>query len=94
MIKDIKLLEEFEREFMKKDKLSFEEAIRIFEAMWKEGVTLEILPLKDPLEGIDVDIRIAKIINSNHYKLVKRIWQKLSGNRAIKRGKFKNEKRI
>jgi len=26
--------------------------------MWKEGVSLGVLPPKDPLEGIDVDIKI------------------------------------
>ncbi len=31
--------------------------------MWQEAVDLGVLPLKDPLEGIEVDIRIAKILN-------------------------------
>jgi hypothetical protein len=30
--------------------------------MWNEGVNLGVLPPKDPLEEIDVDIRIAKVL--------------------------------
>jgi hypothetical protein len=31
--------------------------------MWEEGRKLGVLPLKDPLEGIEVDIRMARILN-------------------------------
>jgi len=63
LIKNPDVLEQFEREMIKKDKLSFEQALALFEAMWQEGVDLGILPPKDPLEGIEVDIRISRILN-------------------------------
>jgi len=63
LIKNPDILKRFEREVIKKEKLSFEHALAIFEAMWKEGVNLGVLPPKDPLEGIEVDIRIARILN-------------------------------
>jgi len=63
MIKNPDILEQFEKERIREEKFSFREALKIFEAMWKEGVNLGVLPLKDPLEGIDVDIRIARILN-------------------------------
>lgn len=63
MIKNSDILEEFERELIKKGKFSFGRSLAIFEAMWKEGVSLGVLPPKDPLEGIEVDIKIARIIN-------------------------------
>ncbi len=63
--RDNKLLKELERKLIKEEKLSLEEALKIFEAMWQEAVTLGVLPPKDPLEGIEVDIRIAKIVNSD-----------------------------
>jgi hypothetical protein len=63
MIKDEKLLAEFNDELIRKEKLDYAAALRIFEAMWDEGRKLGVLPLKDPLEGIDVDIRIARILN-------------------------------
>ena len=33
------------------------------EACGKEGITLGILPLSNPLEGIEVDIEIARVLN-------------------------------
>ena len=63
MIKNPDILERFEREVIRKEKLSFGRALAIFEAMWKEGVNLGVLPPKYPLEGIEVDIRIARILN-------------------------------
>jgi hypothetical protein len=63
MIKDEKLLAEFNDELIRNEKLDYAAALRIFEAMWDEGRKLGVLPLKDPLEGIDVDIRIARILN-------------------------------
>ncbi|MBW1803397.1 MAG: hypothetical protein JRJ85_22035 [Deltaproteobacteria bacterium] len=63
MIKDSELLERFEREELKKEHHDYASALRIFEGMWLEGISLGVLPLKDPLEGIDVDIRIARMLN-------------------------------
>ena len=65
MIKDKKLLREFEDDFMRVEKkLSYTQAIRLFTDMWNEGVKLGVLPPKNPSEGIDVDVRIAKVLNS------------------------------
>lgn len=63
MRKNPDILEQLEREVIKKEKLSFRQALSIFEAMWEEGVSLGVLPPADPLEGIDVDIKIARILN-------------------------------
>ena len=63
MIKDAKLVSKFSDEQMKKEKLDYATALRIFESMWDEGKKLGVLPLKDPLEGIEVDIRIARMLN-------------------------------
>jgi hypothetical protein len=63
MIKDAGLLAEFEENELRKEKPDYLNALRIFEAMWKEAMLLGVLPLKDPLEGIEVDIRIARILN-------------------------------
>ncbi len=63
MIKNPDILKRLERKVIKEDKLSFDQASALFENMWKEGVNLGVLPPKDPLEGIDVDIRVARILN-------------------------------
>ena len=64
MIRDAHALRCFEDDFMKKEpRPSFREALQLFESMWKEGITLGILPLSNPLEGIEVDIEIARVLN-------------------------------
>lgn len=63
MIKNADIFKRFYEKTIKEEKLSFQQALRIFEAMWQEGVSLGVLPLKDPLEGIDIDIRVARILN-------------------------------
>lgn len=65
MIKDSKKLKTFENNFIRNEgRLSYEQAIRLFTHMWNEAVSLGILPPKDPLEGIEVDIKIARVLNS------------------------------
>ena len=63
MIKNAHILEQLHVKLIKEEKLTFRQALQIFEAMWQEGVALGVLPLKDPLEGIDVDIKVARIVN-------------------------------
>jgi hypothetical protein len=65
MIKHPEVLKELEDDFIRDDgKLSFDSAIKLFTYMWNEALILGVLPPKDPLEGIEVDIRIAKTLNS------------------------------
>ncbi|HDH10970.1 MAG TPA: hypothetical protein ENG83_01980 [Nitrospirae bacterium] len=63
MIKNARILEKFEKELIENEKPDYLRALKIFEALWKEGVKTGVLPLKDPLEDIETDIRIARILN-------------------------------
>jgi hypothetical protein len=36
---------------------------RVFEAMYRYAVGLGVFPLRDPLEGIEVDVRLAKALH-------------------------------
>jgi len=54
----------FEIENLRKEKLDTRKKFKIVEALYKEAVALGVFPLKDSLEGLEVDIRIAKVINS------------------------------
>jgi hypothetical protein len=54
----------FEREILRSEKLNIKIKFKIVEALYKEALDLGIFPLKDSLEGLEVDIRIAKVINS------------------------------
>ena len=64
MIKNKILLEQFEQELVKKNKPDYHQNMEIFEGMYKEAVYLKVIPMIDPLEGIQVDIKIARVINS------------------------------
>lgn len=65
MIKDLQTLREMEDAILKKQGTPlFSHSIKVYESLWLEGVSLGILPLRDPMEGIEVDIKIARILNS------------------------------
>ncbi len=64
VITNPKKREDFERELIRSRKADYWENLRIVEALYREAVLLGALPLKDPLEGLEVDIRIARVINS------------------------------
>jgi len=64
MVKSEKRLRAFEKTQVRKERLSYTKALRIFEALYKEARNLGILPGPNPLEGIETDIRLAKILNS------------------------------
>lgn len=64
MVRDAKLLARFEDEQLRKERLTYAQSLKIFEAMWKEAVGLGVFPLRDLLEGIETDIELARILNS------------------------------
>jgi hypothetical protein len=64
MIKNREVLQEFEDETAKRENVDVLKNIRIVEAMYREAVLLDVLPLRDPLSGIEIDIKIAKVLNS------------------------------
>lgn len=63
MIKDKKYLEEFEKQLLLTEPIDFEKNLEIYEALWQEAVDLGIFPLKDPLDGVEDDIHLAKMLN-------------------------------
>jgi len=48
----------------KREKTNISKKFQIVESLHQEAITLGIIPPKNPLEGLDVDLRIAKVINS------------------------------
>ena len=53
----------FEIEFLRKEKVDIMKNFQILDALYEEAVALGILPPKNPLEGLEVDIKIASVIN-------------------------------
>jgi len=64
MVKDVPELDRFEKELLRLRKPDPAKNFRIIEALYDEAVALGAIPLKDPLSGIEVDIKIAKVVNS------------------------------
>jgi len=64
MVRDGDTLRRFEEDLIRREpQRSFQEALKMYEAMWKEAVTLGILPLSDPLDGVEADIELARVLN-------------------------------
>ena len=63
MLKRSDLVEAFEMELMRRDGVDHQRNLRVVEALYEHARRLGALPLEDPLAGIEVDIRLAKILN-------------------------------
>ena len=63
MIKNRAKLERFYKELDRREKLSYKQALAIYEALHKEAVSLGAISSENILEGLEVDLRIAKAIN-------------------------------
>ncbi|MFZ8830601.1 MAG: hypothetical protein ACO2OY_00310 [Thermodesulfobacteriaceae bacterium] len=63
MIKNKKLLERFEKELIKKEKINIEKNFRIFEEMIKFAKDINRFSQKDWKKDIENDIRYARAIN-------------------------------
>jgi hypothetical protein len=65
MVKNPERLQKFKNAFYRDEgPLPFLHSLKIFTSLWNQGLTLGILPPKDPLEGIETDIKIAGVLNS------------------------------
>jgi hypothetical protein len=64
MIKDIKMWEEFEKKLVRDSPPDYQTNAKIFEMMLSFAKSIGAFPPLNPLEVIEVDIRIAKILNS------------------------------
>ena len=63
MIKKPALVEAFEKSQARSEPPDFLQNLRIVEGLYREACLLGAFPLKNPLEGIEVDIRLARVIN-------------------------------
>jgi len=53
-----------EKAILRKEKADLSKNIRILQALYKEAVFLGAFPPQDRLSGLDIDIKIARAINS------------------------------
>jgi len=63
MIKNSKIVQSFEKELIKKENVNLTKNFQIMDAMYKEARALGAIPMKDPLSGWDIDVKIAMVVN-------------------------------
>lgn len=63
MINRNKKLNDFEKTYLQKTKLSHRQALKIYNALHKEAYRLGLLN-KDVMDGVESDIRIARAVNA------------------------------
>jgi len=63
MIRNKHKLNEFYRKLIEEEDISHKKALSIYEALHKEAVSLGIINSENILEGLEIDLRIAKAIN-------------------------------
>ena len=63
MIKDVAFWEAWELEYIAKEPVDFLRNLRLLDAMYEHARLLGAFPPADPLEGIEVKIRMARILN-------------------------------
>mgnify|MGYP001615011290 FL=1 len=63
MVRNKIKLDKFYQELLKKENISYKNALLIYEALHKEAVSLGIINSKNILEGLAIDLRIAKALN-------------------------------
>ena len=63
MIRRSSFLTEFERLQQQQNRPGYHENVRIVEALYEEARALGVFPPTDPLDGIEIDIRLAQALH-------------------------------
>ena len=64
MIRDKKAWEQFEAQWQRRQEPDLEANLRLFEVLIEHARALGVRPPQDPLEGIEHDIHLAKVVNT------------------------------
>lgn len=63
MLKNKFKLHKFYQKLVEKENISYKKALKIYEALHNEAVSMGVISSKNILEGLEIDLRIAKTIN-------------------------------
>lgn len=63
MIKNREIVQRFEEELIKKEKVNLIKNFQIMDAMYKEARALGVILMNDPLNGWDSDAKIALVVS-------------------------------
>ena len=61
---NVKAVRNLELKLIRNSKADFFHNLCLIEAMYKEAVLLGAFPPRDIVDGLDVDIKVARVINS------------------------------
>jgi len=64
MIKNYEVMKNFEKELIRNTPVDIIQNFNIVESLYNEAKVLGIFPLKEPLADIEIDIKIAKVVNN------------------------------
>jgi hypothetical protein len=64
MIRNPSIVRSFEHTLARQEPADYRRNLRIFEALYSEARSLGVIPLKNALDGIDADIRLAGVLNA------------------------------
>ncbi|MGB2908104.1 MAG: hypothetical protein WBB73_13445 [Candidatus Aminicenantaceae bacterium] len=64
MVKNNSKLREFEDNYIRQHKTSVVFNLRLIDSLYEEAKALSLFPLAELLSGLDIDIKIARVINS------------------------------
>ena len=62
-MRDYSEMKAFEDRLARETPVGFDENRRIFAEMWRHAVQLGVLPPADPLDGLEVDLRLAEALD-------------------------------
>lgn len=63
MIRDAEALRRFEDDLARGEKSDFALNLRLVDSLHREAARLGVSPRKDPMDGIEVALRVAKALN-------------------------------
>jgi hypothetical protein len=63
MIRHPERVRQFEEAMVRESRTTFADNLALFEAMWVHAANLGVMPMADPLGGIEVDVRLARALH-------------------------------
>lgn len=63
MIRNRTKLARFEALQLKKEKISYKQALLLYEALHREAISLGVIHSRNILDGIEADLRVARMIH-------------------------------
>jgi hypothetical protein len=64
MVKNTSKLKKFKADLIRQNRPDLQHSLRLLDSLYEEAKHFSVFPLSEPLSGLEIDIKIAKVINS------------------------------